>query len=71
MLGGLGVVAGAVAGVALVLTTTSLPTGLFQRLGLTAGDIWIATSALVIAAGRIRVAHLGGRGMGEARGPIV
>ncbi len=55
VLGGLGVVAGAVAGVALVLTTTSLPTGLFQRLGLTAGDIWIATSALAIAAGQIRV----------------
>ena len=55
LLGGLGVIAGAVAGVALVLTTTSLPTGLFQRLGLTAGDIGIATSALAIAAGQIRV----------------
>jgi hypothetical membrane protein len=49
-----GVVAGTVSAISLVLTTTGLPTGLFQRLGLTATDIWIATSALAIAGGRIR-----------------
>ena len=53
-LGGLGVVAGVVSGIALVLTRTSLPTGLFQRLGLTAGDIWIGTSAVAISTGRLR-----------------
>ncbi len=53
-LAGMGVVAGAVSAISLVLTTTSLPTGLFQRLGLTAADVWIATSALAIASGRLR-----------------
>jgi hypothetical membrane protein len=51
-LAGLGVVAGAVSAVSLILTTSSLPTGLFQRLGLTAADVWIALSALTIAAGK-------------------
>ena len=41
-----GVVAGAVSAISLVLTTTGLPMGLFQRLGLTASDIWIAASGL-------------------------
>jgi hypothetical membrane protein len=54
-LGGLGVAAGVISGIALVATTTSLPTGLFQRLGLTAGDMWIAMSGVAIAAGRLRV----------------
>ena len=53
-----GVVAGAVSAISLVLTTTGLPTGLFQRLGLTATDIWIVTSALAIASGRLRVMPL-------------
>lgn len=53
-LGAAGVVAGTVSTIALVLTTTGLPTGLFQRLGLTATDIWIATSGIAIASGRIR-----------------
>jgi hypothetical membrane protein len=52
-LAGLGVVAGAVSAISLVLTTSGLPTGLFQRLGLTAADIWIATSALAIAGGNL------------------
>jgi hypothetical protein len=56
VLGGLGLVAGVVSAVSLVLTTTNLPTGLFQRLGLTAADIWIATSALAIAGGKLRAA---------------
>ena len=51
-----GLVAGAVSAISLMLTTTALPSGLFQRLGLTAGDVWIAASALAIAGGRIGVA---------------
>ena len=50
-----GIVAGTVSTIALALTTTSLPTGLFQRLGLTATDIWVATSGIAIASGRLRV----------------
>jgi hypothetical protein len=46
-------VASIVSGVALVLTASDLPTGLFQRLGLTAADVWIAGSALAIAVGRV------------------
>ncbi len=57
-LGGLGIVAGAVSAISLVLTASSLPTGLFQRLGLTAADVWIATSALAISGGRLRVKPL-------------
>jgi uncharacterized protein DUF998 len=55
-LGGLGLVAGVVSAVSLVLTTTNLPTGLLQRVGLTAADIWIATSAVAIAGGQLRAA---------------
>ncbi len=54
-LGGFGVVAGAVSAISLALTTTNLPTGLFQRLGLTVADIWVATSAIAIASGKLRV----------------
>ena len=50
-----GIVAGTVSAIALALTTTGLPTGLFQRLGLTATDLWIATSGVAIASGRLRV----------------
>ncbi len=59
-----GVVAGAVSAISLVLTTTGLPTGLFQRVGLTATDIWIVTSALAIAGGRLRPMPLEERGDG-------
>ncbi len=51
----LGVAAGAVSGISLILTTTALPSGLFQRLGLTAGDVWLAASAIAIITGRIAV----------------
>jgi hypothetical membrane protein len=54
-LGGFGIIAGAASGIALVLTTTDLPTGLFQRIGLTAADIWVAASALAIAGGKLRM----------------
>ena len=43
-----GVAAGAASAVALVLTTTSLPTGLFQRVGLTVTDAWIVASAVAL-----------------------
>lgn len=48
-----GVALGSVSSVCLVLTTANVPTGLFQRLGLTATDLWIAASALAIATGRL------------------
>jgi hypothetical membrane protein len=47
-----GVLAGAVSAVALALTATGLPTGLFERIGLTTADAWIVTSALTIATAR-------------------
>lgn len=53
-----GVAAGLTSATALVLTTTGLPTGLFQRVGLTVSDAWIITSALAIARGVVpRVPH--------------
>jgi hypothetical protein len=48
-----GVAAGATSAIALALTTTGLPTGLFQRLGLTVSDVWIVTSAVLIATGAL------------------
>jgi hypothetical membrane protein len=49
-----GVAAGICSGVSLVLASSGLPTGLFQRIGLTTTHCWIAASALVIAAGKVR-----------------
>ena len=49
----LGAGIGVVAGLSLVATTTRLPTGLFQRLGLSVGDVWIVASAIAIAGGRL------------------
>jgi hypothetical membrane protein len=43
-----GLAAGATSAIALALTTTALPTGLFQRVGLTVSDAWIIASALAI-----------------------
>lgn len=48
-----GLVAGGVSAAALLLTLTDLPTGLFQRLGLTATDLWIVASALAILTRRL------------------
>lgn len=45
-LAGLGMVAALVAAISLSLSALGLPTGLFQRLGLTAVDVWIAVFAL-------------------------
>jgi len=50
----LGVVSAAVSIASLLLSATQLPTGLFQRVGLTAVDIWIVASALAIVSGRLR-----------------
>ena len=46
-----GVICSAVAATALALTTTGLPTGLFQRIGLTAGDVWIMAAAVAAQRG--------------------
>ena len=48
-----GGVAAAVSSVSLLLASTRLPTGAFQRLGLTATDIWVATSAVAMITGRL------------------
>ncbi|MCU1401353.1 MAG: hypothetical protein JWN62_4462 [Acidimicrobiales bacterium] len=48
-----GVAAGVVSAISLALTTSGAPTGLFQRLGLSAGDVWLAASGIAIAAGEL------------------
>jgi hypothetical protein len=48
-----GIAAGLTSTIALALTPTSLPTGLFQRLGLTASDAWIVAAALAVTTGRL------------------
>jgi hypothetical protein len=48
-----GLVAGGLSTVALLLTLTDLPTGLFQRLGLTATDLWVVASASAILTRRL------------------
>jgi hypothetical protein len=64
----LGVVATVVAGASLLLSSTSLPTGAFQRLGLTAADLWVATSAVAMLTGRLPVSdRRGGRAVRRAR----
>lgn len=53
-LGRLGIVAAAVSGASLLISVAGVvPTGLFQRLGLTVGDVWVASSALLIASARL------------------
>lgn len=46
-----GVAAGVTSAIALVLSTTSLPTGLFQRVGLSVSDVWVVATALAIRRG--------------------
>ena len=48
-----GMLAGLISVSSLLLTTTSLPTGVFQRIGLTTTDLWIALSAVAIVTNRI------------------
>jgi hypothetical protein len=47
-LAGAGVAAGVTSLVALGLSSTSLPTGLFQRLGLTVTDLWIMATGVAM-----------------------
>lgn len=46
-------IAGSVSAVSLLLTTTSLPTGLVQRVGLTSTDIWLTFCAAAIVRGTL------------------
>ncbi len=54
-----GALAATVSTASLVLSSTGLPTGFFQRLGLTATDLWIITLAISIATGRVTQSHRG------------
>ena len=56
-----GLVAATVSATALVLTVGGRSTGLWQRIGLTAGDVWIATSAWAMINGTIGGASGGSR----------
>ncbi|MET0458597.1 MAG: DUF998 domain-containing protein [Ilumatobacteraceae bacterium] len=56
----LGGAAAAVSGAAL-LASTRLPTGAFQRLGLSTADLWVATSALAVITGRLPTIGRSGR----------
>jgi hypothetical membrane protein len=49
-----GVTAGVVSTISLALTVSSLPTGLFQRLGLTVVDAWVVASAVAMTRGRLK-----------------
>jgi hypothetical protein len=49
----LGVAAGVVSTISLGITTLDVPTGLFQRAGLTATDLWIVATAGTITSGRL------------------
>jgi hypothetical membrane protein len=51
---GLGVLVAITSGTALLLSDTTPLTGLFQRIGLTAGQVWIVGSALAMASGRLQ-----------------
>ncbi len=44
----LGIVCASVTTTSLALSVTGLPTGLFQRIGLTAGDLWIMAAAMAV-----------------------
>jgi hypothetical membrane protein len=48
-----GLVAGGIAATSLALTVTGLPTGLFQRVGLTAGDVWLVATAVAMLTNRL------------------
>ena len=48
-----GAVAGAVSAGALLLSGFADWSGLFQRMGLTAGDVWVVASAVAILSGRV------------------
>lgn len=48
-----GVAAAFVSTVSLALATSALPTGIFQRIGLTASDLWIVAIAVAMLSGRL------------------
>ncbi|MCU1367327.1 MAG: hypothetical protein JWN39_2966 [Ilumatobacteraceae bacterium] len=48
-----GVGVGVVSAISLALTTSGAPTGLFQRLGLSSSDVWLAATGIAIASGRL------------------
>ena len=48
-----GAVVGAISGTSLVLSSAGDLSGMFQRIGLTAGDVWIVASAIAILSGRL------------------
>ncbi len=48
----LGVACAYVSAASLVLSATRLPTGLFQRIGLTSGHLWIMATAIAISSAR-------------------
>ncbi len=48
-----GAIVGAVSGTALLLSQGGTWSGLFQRVGLTVGDVWIVASAVSILSGRL------------------
>jgi len=52
-----GAVAATVSTASLALSSTTLPTGLFQRLGLTSTDLWIIALAISITTGRFTESH--------------
>jgi hypothetical protein len=53
LLAALGVAAGITSTICLPLSLSDPPTGLFQRIGLTAGDTWIAITAIAALSGRL------------------
>ena len=48
-----GAIAGAISGTSLLLSSIGDWNGLFQRIGLTAGDVWLVASAVAILSGRL------------------
>ena len=50
----LGAIAGAISGTSLLLSSVGDWSGLFQRVGLTASDVWIVASAVAILSGRLK-----------------
>ena len=57
-----GIAAGITSAITLALTTTGLPTGLLQRVGLTVSDGWIVATALAITRGTLVSPRLSGPG---------
>jgi hypothetical protein len=49
-----GVAVGALSTISLALTESSLPTGLFQRFGLTVVDVWVVATAMAMTLGWLK-----------------